>query len=90
LPKGEKNMSADLKRKSPCANTGRDSWKNLEVIIPHPIDFSSEKGERAEILRLALAALSADEFVEWFSAIGSSSACGNQSGFILNQSGGFN
>ena len=84
-------MNSDpRKRKSLGGYRGRDSWKNLEVIIPHPIDFSSGKVERAEILRLALAALSADEFVEWFSAFGCSSACGNRSGFILNQSGGFN
>ena len=60
-------MNSDpRKRKSLGGNRGGDSWKNLEVIIPHPIDFSSGKDERAEILRLALAALSADEFVEWF------------------------
>jgi hypothetical protein len=84
-------MNSDpRKRKSLGGNRGGDSWKNLEVIIPHPIDFSSGKGEPTEIIQLALAALSADEFVEWFSAFGSSSACGNQSRFILNQSGGFN
>lgn len=77
-------MSTFLKkRKSPCANTGRYSWKNLDVIIPHPLDFSSKKGQRAENFRLALAALTPDEFVEWKSGLGSSSASGNRSGVTI-------
>ena len=76
-------MSASSKRKSPCANTGRDSWKNLESTIPHPLDFSSEKGQRAEVLQLARAALTPEEFVEWISGLGSSSASGNRSGVTI-------
>ena len=76
-------MSASSKRKSPCANTGRDSSKNLDVTIPHPLAFSSQNGARAEVFRLALAALSADEFYEWISGLGSSSASGNRSGVTV-------
>lgn len=82
-------MSAFLKkRKSPCANTGRDSWKNLGATIPHPLAFSSQKGARAEIFRLALAAFTPDEFVEWKSGLGSSSASGNRSGVTVTQEEG--
>ncbi len=60
-------MSAFLKkRKSLGGNRGRDSWKNLDATISHPALLSSEKGQRDEILRLALAALTQEEFVEWF------------------------
>ena len=85
-------MIADTKRKGPCclaAHTGGDSLENPSTIIPHPLAFSSQKGARAEVFRLALAALTPEEFVEWKSGLGSSSASGNLSGFALNKSGGF-
>jgi len=84
-------MIADPKRKGPCclaAHTGGDSLENPSTIIPHPLAFSSQKGARAEIFRLALAALTPEEFVEWKSGLGSSSASGNQSGGIVTQEEG--
>jgi hypothetical protein len=37
----------------------------LETNIPHLLAFSSQNGARNEIFRIALAALTPDEFVEW-------------------------
>jgi len=65
-----------------------DSWKNLDATIPHPLNYSSEKRQRAEIYRLALAALTPEEFVEWKSGLGSSSASGNRSGVTVTQEEG--
>lgn len=63
-------MSAAPIQQSPGRGRGSDSWQNLETTIPHPLAFSSENGTRSEIYRLALAALTADEFVEWLSGFG--------------------
>jgi hypothetical protein len=60
-------MSAAPKRKSPGQSRGSDSWQNLATNIPHPLAFSSENEARAEVFRLALAALSTEELFEWFS-----------------------
>lgn len=69
---------ASEKRNCPwclAAHTGRDSIQNLGTSIPHPLAFSSGNGARAEVFRLALAALSPDELVEWLSGFG----CGGPS-----------
>jgi hypothetical protein len=61
---------SSVKGKSPGRCRGSDSWQNHEITIPHPLAFSSQNGARAEIYRLALASLTADEFVEWLSGFG--------------------
>jgi len=64
-------MSApNEQRKSLVDNRGSNSWQNLETNIPHPLAFSSQNETRAEIFRLALEALSADEFAEWLGGFG--------------------
>lgn len=63
-------MSAASKRKSLGGNRDFDSLQNLVTIIPHPLAFSTQNGARDEIFRIALTALTPDEFVEWLNGFG--------------------
>ena len=67
-------MSPAPKRKSLGGNRGFDSWKNLKTTILQPLTFSSENAARAEVFRLAFAALSPAEFDEWAGGLGIAAA----------------